>query len=581
MPLTHLFVSAKSDGGEATLVQPGDWNDAHVLTGILPDPANIVVFKSGATYYARNGTTGAIDYTNSLAATVINGAISDLSTAGGGTVYLAAGTYDIAASLRPKDKVNIIGAGREATILRGVSGLTSTVLLAHTADTVTDCTWAHLTVDGNYTAFSANVAGITLQSGTARLHILDVVVRDTYHQGISAATVSDVVIANCVLTNCGKTSTSPSAIAFSSSSTHCTIRGNTIQDWGNNNLGRGINANACSNFVITDNQVRLVADISCSHGIAFELGDRATIANNQIDKTAYTGSARLGAGISYDDSDNVTISANVIRMPAQNNGSLEPILGDGTQNAIVGNVVIDGDDNGITAWGSQTAIAGNFVIGAAHAGISLGNGASNCTVSGNVVKNSARGGAPAASHDSGIVVESGSGNVITGNRCYDDQGTPTQQYGIRLFGSSDNNTIVANDVRGNVLGGIAVVGTSNLINDNKGAAVATLVIPAVFKSPTAADDVQVWWAPFACTLLNLRAWQDTGTGSTVNAFKGSLASPTLFRASNYTIASADTVGDAGSLQNTSIAAGDKIYMRLASVSGSPNEVGIQLDLTRA
>lgn len=28
----HLFQSAKSDGADATVVQPGDWNDEHVLT---------------------------------------------------------------------------------------------------------------------------------------------------------------------------------------------------------------------------------------------------------------------------------------------------------------------------------------------------------------------------------------------------------------------------------------------------------------------------------------------------------------------------------------------------------------------
>jgi hypothetical protein len=30
MPVSHLFTSAKVDGGDATLVQPGDWNDIHV-----------------------------------------------------------------------------------------------------------------------------------------------------------------------------------------------------------------------------------------------------------------------------------------------------------------------------------------------------------------------------------------------------------------------------------------------------------------------------------------------------------------------------------------------------------------------
>jgi hypothetical protein len=31
MSITHTFVIAKSDGGEATLVRPSDWNAAHVI----------------------------------------------------------------------------------------------------------------------------------------------------------------------------------------------------------------------------------------------------------------------------------------------------------------------------------------------------------------------------------------------------------------------------------------------------------------------------------------------------------------------------------------------------------------------
>ena len=30
MPVEHAFVSAKSDGGDATLVRPSDWNADHV-----------------------------------------------------------------------------------------------------------------------------------------------------------------------------------------------------------------------------------------------------------------------------------------------------------------------------------------------------------------------------------------------------------------------------------------------------------------------------------------------------------------------------------------------------------------------
>jgi len=103
----------------------------------------------------------------------------------------------------------------------------------------------------------------------------------------------------------------------------------------------------------------------------------------------------------------------------------------------------------------------------------------------------------------------------------------------------------------------------------------------VFKSPVAADDVLVWVAPFSATVRSVKSWQDVGTGCVVNAFTGSLASPTTFLASDHTIAAADTVEDAGAVQNVSLVAGNKVYIRLTSVAGAPNEVGVQVNLTRS
>lgn len=106
-------------------------------------------------------------------------------------------------------------------------------------------------------------------------------------------------------------------------------------------------------------------------------------------------------------------------------------------------------------------------------------------------------------------------------------------------------------------------------------------VGGVFKAPTGADDVLLWAATFACTVTAVQTWQDTGTGSVINAFSGSLAAPVLFMVSDYTILAADTIEVGGAVQNTAVAAGDKIYARLTSVAGSPNEVGIQISLTRA
>jgi hypothetical protein len=43
MPLKHPFVSGKSDGGDATLVKPSNWNDVHIGT---IDVLDVTVFSA-------------------------------------------------------------------------------------------------------------------------------------------------------------------------------------------------------------------------------------------------------------------------------------------------------------------------------------------------------------------------------------------------------------------------------------------------------------------------------------------------------------------------------------------------------
>jgi hypothetical protein len=48
MGITHAKVSAKSDGGDATLVLPSDWNDDHVITDYRPPTQTIGSVTGGA-----------------------------------------------------------------------------------------------------------------------------------------------------------------------------------------------------------------------------------------------------------------------------------------------------------------------------------------------------------------------------------------------------------------------------------------------------------------------------------------------------------------------------------------------------
>ena len=96
-------------------------------------------------------------------------------------------------------------------------------------------------------------------------------------------------------------------------------------------------------------------------------------------------------------------------------------------------------------------------------------------------------------------------------------------------------------------------------------------------SPTVPINIIVWRAPFACTVNAVKGYVVGATGTTVNARKnGSLN----HLSSNLSLGSTDTWLDGGAVQNTSYAIGDKMEIMITSVSGSPTEVAIQVELTR-
>jgi hypothetical protein len=55
--VTHLFVNPKGDGPDTTIVQPGDWNDQHVVTGVALTGKQAIPVPAGA--MTPNTTNGA------------------------------------------------------------------------------------------------------------------------------------------------------------------------------------------------------------------------------------------------------------------------------------------------------------------------------------------------------------------------------------------------------------------------------------------------------------------------------------------------------------------------------------------
>jgi len=79
----------------------------------------------------------------------INGAIKNVSSAGGGTVRLTAGQYKLTGSILMKSSVTLEGAGISNTIILGPANPYTWTMILSTGDGLYDITVQNMTIDGN------------------------------------------------------------------------------------------------------------------------------------------------------------------------------------------------------------------------------------------------------------------------------------------------------------------------------------------------------------------------------------------------------------------------------------------------
>jgi len=88
-----------------TKLANGSVTPAKIENGTLKAAFSFLIWRDGATYYAKNGSTGEIQYFGTNATTVINSAISSIPT--GGLVFLCDATYNIDGTINVVEKLNI------------------------------------------------------------------------------------------------------------------------------------------------------------------------------------------------------------------------------------------------------------------------------------------------------------------------------------------------------------------------------------------------------------------------------------------------------------------------------------------
>jgi parallel beta-helix repeat protein len=434
--------------------------------------------------------------------------INTAAAAGGGTVALPEGVYSGNARIELKDNVVIRGAGQGATVLRGLSGVAGGVITALSADTVVDAVVQDLTVDANVLA---GVNGIQISTGS-RVTVSRVTVTNGTI-GIWLNGSADCKVIDCLVS-------SSSTRGIETSSVRTLVRGCNIDTA----LDTGITVTGATDCRVESTRVAAVGSTGANkHGINIVAGsDRAQVAG--CPRIAATG----GMGVHVDASVGVEITGNVID---QSSATLEGIglSATATDARVVGNRVINGKDNGISVSGARSIVTSNVVDGAQFMGIQVN--ANDCVVNSNVIRNAGK--SAGVSAWAGVDLNNAQHCIVIGNRCFDDQGTPTQKYGIGERGTSDNNTIGGNDLAGNATAQTSLIGANTVLLANQRTPTRNQAAPYTVSRNDEAYQLRLTAAgtvtiPDAATLPNgfsVGFYQAvTGTVTITNAVAGQLKS---------------------------------------------------------
>ena len=113
--VADLFDVTKSDATKVLAVDKDGSITAMTMAATLGAGLNAtyIIYRSGASYYAKNGNTGTILSSGLIASTVIQAVIDALEAAGvGGSIHFKAGIYEITTTLLMQKPIQLTGEGR-------------------------------------------------------------------------------------------------------------------------------------------------------------------------------------------------------------------------------------------------------------------------------------------------------------------------------------------------------------------------------------------------------------------------------------------------------------------------------------
>lgn len=367
------------------------------VSNILIQDVQVSVTEYGA---KGDGTTDDL--------TAIQAAIDAVSTAGGGTVTFPVGTFLVSGSIEYKSNITILGAGRGATIIKLKSG--STLDSAHgiiqptgyatlpaTGWYTNNTTFAHFSINGNI----AGNGGHT-------------------YEGITLAGAKNSLCYDVEAYNCGE----------------CGFHGQV------SNSGSDLKQAVCfQGCVAHDN----TAD-------GFQVGG-AMVSDCYAYNNGGSGFDSVG---NFVTGSGIAIYTQIVNCRAEANsaGGITAVLQSGPHiHTLISNCVAYGNTGkGIAAAMKYTTIANCDSQYNTEDGIYIQF--DRCSVTGGRSCNNGQSSTGATNFRSGVCIVGGLNYInVTGVTCTDEQGSPTQQYGVAFTapGSGSNNVLADCILSGNAV----------------------------------------------------------------------------------------------------------------------------------
>lgn len=484
---------AGGGGGASTLNELTDVDTAGAVDGsVLKFSGG--TWAPGTDNVGTGGGSGTLEFENVLDHGALGNGVADdtaainAAIATGKPVFFPAGTYLISSDLVPGSGQLLEGAGRSKTTIKKTAGTTAVILPAAGSGGAV----RRMTVDCN-----GHQGGIFVTNHTDYL-IEDVLVKNTAGGGFwgfcahtgahrmrvigSRATAcyigvqfgggaSDCVLQNSEVDNITENSTFEGMV-FLSTAPRANVIGNYIHD-GATCDGISLDQGSVDVLILGNRLVNIGGANTARRGINFTVAGgahRARIIGNVIDTTGEN------AIYVFTNNDYGLIQGNTIRNTNQSNTNPSvSVEVDAFHWKVIGNLV---DTSVGTCDGffvnSKNVYADNVVLNQGRHGIYIfadGSGPVSVTdavVLGNILKNNGK-----AVSGNGIQLTANFSGVISNvqvshNRCFDDQATKTQQFGISAAGTAADHSIITENITvGNAAGGLSVTpGTGSVVTNN-------------------------------------------------------------------------------------------------------------------